>query len=364
MSRTAFSTLKRYAKARMEPMPTSTQPPTPGDSHSAPPASRRSFQTAEIPVDLIGECGAWFTVDRDAEAVIVRPREPLPRRCTIRPAALFEQDRGFPDVNTVMGRLVFPNGTTTPQTYRPFTLDPQRRLRELFLPVEATPEDDWPASTTRWRNWISVARRLCRAAHVPWKGLSDDEIEKLVQFVPWPEPLEGCLLHALTQWTHEVGQCVIEIGSFRGRSASMLALALRSLDSDSLIISIDPHSDQPHNQAHVRTALAQLGEEPRLVQFACPSDQGSRILRRACASLIFVDGDHSYDQVVADFDNYRDLLALGGCIVFHDYGYGNHTGGPEADPEVRPAVDARVMTADGFKPVLLAHTQFAFQKTA
>jgi hypothetical protein len=55
-------------------------------------------------------------------------------------------------------------------------------------------------------------------------------------------------------------------------------------------------------------------------------------------------------------------LAPGGCIAFHDYGYGNHTGGFEADPEVRHAVDARVMTADGFKPVLLAHTQFAFQK--
>jgi predicted O-methyltransferase YrrM len=342
----------------------STQLSTSGDSQSVPQPTRRFFPMAEIPVNLIGECGAWFTVEREEEAVIVRPREALPRRCTIRPAALFEQDRGFPDVNTVMGRLVFPNGTADPQTYRPFTLDPERRLRELLLPVESAPADDWPASTPRWRNWTSVAKRLCSAARVPWKGLSDGEIEKLVRFVPWPEPLEGCLLHALTQWTHDVGQCVIEIGSFRGRSASMLALALRALDSDSLIISIDPHADEPHNQAHVRTALAQLGEEPRLVQFTCLSDQASRIPRQACASLIFVDGDHSYEQVVSDFDNYRDLLAPGGCIVFHDYGYGNHTGGVEADPEVRPAVDARVMTAEGFKPVLLAHTQFAFQKTA
>jgi hypothetical protein len=158
-----------------------------------------------------------------------------------------------------MGHLLFPRGSTEAQTYRPFTRDPQLHLRELFFPVEAMPDDDWPASPGRWSNYQAVAKRLATAAGIPWDGLPPLTIKELIAFVPWPEPLEGCLLHALTQWTCSRGQCVIEIGSLRGRSTSMLAMALRDAQSDSLLISIDPHTEQPHNRSQVRLALRQLG---------------------------------------------------------------------------------------------------------
>ncbi len=116
----------------------------------------------------IGQPAAWLDADRQGDSVVLRPHRPLPRRCTIRPAALFHQDRGFPDVSTVMGRLVFPNGSTEAQVYRPFTRDPQRRLRELFFPVEAMPEDEWPPSASRWSNYQAIAKRLLAAADVPW----------------------------------------------------------------------------------------------------------------------------------------------------------------------------------------------------
>lgn len=34
--------------------------------------------------------------------------------------------------------------------------------------------------------------------------------------------------------------------------------------------------------------------------------------------FIFIDGDHSYEGVKADFYNYHSLLSAGGCIAFHD----------------------------------------------
>ena len=310
----------------------------------------------------IGQPAAWLGVERQGDAVVLRPHRPMPRRCTIRPAALFQQERGFPDVSTVMGRLLILNGSTEAQVYRPFTRDPQRRLRELFFPVEAMPEDDWPTLASRWSNYQAIAKRLLAAADVPWNGLSAKEARELVDFVPWPEPLEGCLLHALTQWTHERGRCVIEIGSLQGRSLSMLAMALRGVESDSPIISIDPHLEQPHNASHVRLALRQIGQQDRLVQINRTSDQACRLLRPETASLIFIDGDHSYEQVFADFKNYRDLLAPGGCMVFHDHGFGAHNGLPDTHPGVRKAIDEHVMTAPEFRPLLLAHTQFAFVK--
>jgi len=49
--------------------------------------------------------------------------------------------------------------------------------------------------------------------------------------------------------------------------------------------------------------------------------------------FIFIDGDHSFDGVIQDFNNYSKLLKSGGVLVFDDYL-------DEWDsPGVRPAVD-------------------------
>ncbi len=323
---------------------------------------RHTWPLRNVPVGMIGPCAGWFHLDRDEDSVIVRPRDVLPRRCTIRPAAMFEHDRGFTDVMTVMGRLVFANGATQEQRYTPFTLDGRRRLEELFLPVEAMPDDDWPMSVARWTNYQAITKRLLKSAEVPWNGLSTEEIERLVTFGAWTEPIEGCVLHALTQWTHKLGSCVIEIGSFRGRSLAMLAVALRGAASDNKVISIDPHQEYPNNASHVRSALADWGELDRLVQYVGGSDEGSKLFRPGCASFVFVDGDHSYRQVMRDFDHYRDLLAPGGVMAFHDYGSGAHDGRTSDEHEVRCCVDEHVFGQRDFQPLLLAHSLFAFKK--
>jgi len=37
--------------------------------------------------------------------------------------------------------------------------------------------------------------------------------------------------------------------------------------------------------------------------------------------LLFIDGDHSYDGVKADWDTYKGLLTKGSIVVFHDIGW-------------------------------------------
>ncbi len=349
---------------------------------------RYVWNLEEVPVGLIGQAGAWFELEREGESVVIRPTRALPRRCTIRPAALFRHNRttgthgsagaspsqcgsagaspshgaDFPDISTVMGRLVFASGATEPQRYTPFTRDPQRELRELFLPVEPMPDDDWLNSAVRWTNAVAVTRRLRAEASITWKGLPADQIERLVNFVHCTEPVESCTLHALAQHFHQRGGCVIEIGSFRGRSLSALALGLRSVGSEAKIISIDPHTEQPLNEQQVRLTLSQLGEQGRVVQYVGPSDEACKILRPGCASLIFIDGDHGRRQVIKDFENYVDILAPGGCMAFHDYGFGNHAGQADAQPDVRPAVDECVFGHPAFKPLLLAQVLMAFVK--
>jgi predicted O-methyltransferase YrrM len=45
---------------------------------------------------------------------------------------------------------------------------------------------------------------------------------------------------------------------------------------------------------------------------------------RGSVDLLFLDGDHSYDGVRADFENYTPLVKPGGLIAFHDVESTNH----------------------------------------
>lgn len=326
-------------------------------------ADQRIFIYNDVPITLIGPAADWFTLSRDDNTIVIQPIEPLPARCMIKPAALFMQDRGYPEMNVVMGRLLFLPGSTQPQRYQPFTRDHHRRFSEIILITEPSPDDALLSSFARWTNNIKLAQRLLYSADLTWPGLSHEVIQELVDEEPWLEPLEGCLLHALTCHTHSVGNCVIEIGSFRGQSINMLARALVQVDSESQLISVDPHLEQPLNLDQVRLSLAKIGQDQRLIQYQCLSDDAWAHIKPASASLIFIDGDHAYDQVVADFQNYRDVLAPGGILVFHDYGYGSHNGKEDVVPGVRPAIDEYVIPHPDFTPLLLGHSLFAFIKS-
>jgi predicted O-methyltransferase YrrM len=321
-------------------------------------------QTAKLknaPVYLVGPRSGDFAVEAAGDRLEIRPKQPLACRHTIRPVAIFENSRGYPNLNSIMGRMVFPNGSSEPLPYRPFTRDPKRSLKALFLPIETMPDDDWNTSSVRWQNCEALAEHLVESAGMTWNGLTDKDVQALVDFVDWADPYEGCLLHAMVQWTHECGCSVIEVGSYRGRSASTISLALAGVASESPLISVDPHIDQPFNRQHMHVALRQIGQEERLVQIIRGSDDAARLLRDGCASFIFIDGDHSYEQVVRDFQNYRGLLAPGGIIAFHDYGYGDHNGHEDHCPGVRRAVDEFVLSDLSFKPLLLVDTLFAFK---
>ena len=47
--------------------------------------------------------------------------------------------------------------------------------------------------------------------------------------------------------------------------------------------------------------------------------------------ILFIDGDHSFDGVRNDFNNYKNLVRSGGYIIFDDYGF---------LPDVRKAVNS------------------------
>ncbi len=112
-------------------------------------------------------------------------------------------------------------------------------------------------------------------------------------------------------------QRVCEIGSALGGTSFLLA---RAAAADATIALIDPAFDAARMAALRRFAgprqrircLRGLSTEPR-IRLELERQMGGRPL-----DFLFIDGDHHYEGVAADFASYAPLVRPGGLIAFHD----------------------------------------------
>lgn len=129
---------------------------------------------------------------------------------------------------------------------------------------------------------------------------------------------------------------ICEIGTASGGTLFLLASAARP---EATLISIDLSLAWARAKAYSHFAR----RAQRIIQIRGDS-QSPEVVRQAAAALeghkldlLFIDGDHSYEGVKADFENYRPYVKPGGFIAFHDivpdyqtrYGTdtGNYSGG-------------------------------------
>jgi predicted O-methyltransferase YrrM len=119
-------------------------------------------------------------------------------------------------------------------------------------------------------------------------------------------------------------RCVVEIGSARGGSLYCLTqVAAR----DALIVSIDlPGGPCGGGQTELECEVFRsfAGAEQRLTCVRGPSCEARTrqalqgVLDGRPIDVLFIDGDHRYDSVKADFFGYCELVRPGGLIVLHD----------------------------------------------
>lgn len=329
------------------------------------PQPSASLLQRDTPITLLGQASAWFAIARDGEAVVITPKSPVPRRCVIRAIALFHDAGESPEACTAIPPLHFSAGAAEGQRFVPFSPDERRRLRELILPIESSPDDQGPATAARWRNHESATRRLCAAAGITWRGLSTEAIDTLVRFIPYcdSEPLEGCALHALVQNSQRRGKCVVQVGLDRGKSTAMMALALAGSDETASLICIEGHLQEAHHADHVRILLRQVGQERRLVQFGGDSAQPGTLLRPGCASLVVINTVHCADHIRIDAMSSRDLLADDGCLVFVASDSNGRDEPEEPHPDIRREIEQFLDNDATFRPCLRARTLIAFART-
>jgi predicted O-methyltransferase YrrM len=134
-------------------------------------------------------------------------------------------------------------------------------------------------------------------------------------------PNEAGLLHRLAAAV-ETG-CIVEVGSYRGRSAIVLAAGARE---DVPVYAVEPHEAfkgalganfGPEDRgAFYRNMLASGAyREVRLVNLS------SEVVTpgwRLPVGLLFIDGDHSYEGVRRDYECWKGHLAPGALVAFDD----------------------------------------------
>ena len=119
---------------------------------------------------------------------------------------------------------------------------------------------------------------------------------------------------------------VLEIGSFKGKSTTVLAKSV-SLAGGDQVIAVDPHTlpavTDPADTGGVslpdafRQTLETHGVA-HLVDFhRLRSDEFAPTWNRPLR-LLWIDGDHTYGGAGADFDNFSQYLQPGAVVAFHD----------------------------------------------
>lgn len=131
---------------------------------------------------------------------------------------------------------------------------------------------------------------------------------------------------------------IIEVGSFKGRSARALA---DNLPEDGVLHCVDPWNGNypgvlppintfvfPEFYANLRDHIISGKVIPHREFFDC-FDFG-----RGRADMVFIDGDHSYDGVKADILHAFKMVRVGGYLCGHDYSPENWPGTVKAVNEL------------------------------
>ncbi len=153
--------------------------------------------------------------------------------------------------------------------------------------------------------------------------------------------------------------CILEIGSYRGRSTSALALGTNGAP----VYAIEPHEAfegvygaqyGPADRRAFFENLLRVGvvEKVRLVNLS--SEVACQGWTRPIG-LLWIDGDHTLDGVRRDFESWQRFLVPGGVVAFHD----------ADDPDGGPAQLIESLCASGpYEKCAAVHRIVALRRSA
>ncbi len=140
--------------------------------------------------------------------------------------------------------------------------------------------------------------------------------------------------------TLKQGDLAVEVGLQFGRSATVIASSAK--EKGFKFIAIDSWDEEYSEaaQKHVEEVLLKELDLPIEIIIEDSKTAHSRIVGKV--ALLHIDGDHSYEGVLADCKNFLPKVKKGGYACFDDYGH-------DSLPGVYQAVTEYMSENGGFK---------------
>jgi predicted O-methyltransferase YrrM len=107
----------------------------------------------------------------------------------------------------------------------------------------------------------------------------------------------------------------VEIGTFMGLTAGHLALAL---PENGILYCIDPYPSGGEPLQQIALRQIRRAGVARKVRMIRSDSAGAVASLPAHVDFFFVDGDHSFEGLAADWQVVKQLLCPGGIAAFHD----------------------------------------------
>ena len=134
---------------------------------------------------------------------------------------------------------------------------------------------------------------------------------------------------------HHLGS-VLEIGTYCGKSTLNFALIAKKIDG--LIYTVDHHTgseehqlgEEYHDEDLYDKRLEKFNTLPEFLKNLRSSNLGNYIIPilsksseasktfSETISLLFIDGGHSHEAALTDYNSWKDKICSGGLLVIHD----------------------------------------------
>ena len=146
-------------------------------------------------------------------------------------------------------------------------------------------------------------------------------------YIPPESDIQGWMGDDELKWLYEQAlqmDSVVEIGSWKGRSSHALLSGCSGpvFCVDHFEGSRDERNSN-HNEAMQRDIAAEFlkncGHFPNLVLLRMPSHEAARRFRSESIDMIFVDGGHTYEEVLDDLISWRAICKK--LLCGHDANY-------------------------------------------
>lgn len=132
---------------------------------------------------------------------------------------------------------------------------------------------------------------------------------------------EACYLYRLIkllnkQWNEKTSLQVIELGTYKGGSTLLIASAgahITTIDNYSSK-AFDNYTFDPIHDVDSLLKDFKLDSKVDIIK----GDTTSYPNKDMKCDLLFIDGDHSYEGVKADYEHWISTLKDGGSLLFHD----------------------------------------------